>query len=198
MNHDAPVGHPVLEAIARKWSPRAFSPVPVNHGTILSLLEAARWAPSAYNEQPWRFLVAMRGDGDAFDLALSCLVEGNVRWAKEAHALMFGVTKRTFSHNGAENRWAFHDLGMAIENMAVQAASMGLFVHPMAGFSVERIRNLYRVPEGFDPVTAMAVGYAGDPAQLPDDLRERETAPRTRMSLEDTVFEKSWGVPFPK
>ena len=187
--------YPIHDLLGRRWSPRAFSERPVEPEELRSLLEAARWAPSSYNEQPWSFLVATKESPVEYDRLLSCLIEGNQRWAKTAPVLMLSVAKLRFDHNGALNRHAFHDVGLAVENLIVQATALGLAAHQMAGFEVEKARELYRIPEGHDPVAAIALGYPGDPESLPERLRERELAPRTRKPPEKFVFSGEWGKP---
>ena len=181
--------------LERRWSPRAFRPEAVEREVLSSLLEAARWAPSAYNEQPWRFIVALR-DTPEFSPMLDCLVEGNRIWAQHAGVLLAGLSFRNFSHNGKPNRWYHHDLGLAVENLLLQATEMGLFGHPMAGFSPSRVQETFGVPQEYDPLVMIALGYPGNPEDLPEDLRAREYEDRDRKSSEKLFFEKSWGTPF--
>ncbi len=185
--------YPIHELLRRRWSPRAFSDRAVDPETLRALWEAARWAPSSFNEQPWSFLVAARNDRAEFDRLLSCLNEGNVAWARHAPVLMLSVAKLAFDRNGRTNRHAFHDVGQAVACMTVQATSLGLFLHQMAGFDVEKAKASFAIPAGHEPVAAIALGYPGEPAALPDALRDRELAPRVRKPLEETVFAGSWG-----
>jgi nitroreductase len=164
---------------------------------LRSLLEAARWAPSSYNEQPWSFIVATKDGPEEHGRLLSCLVEGNVRWAQHAPVLMLSVATLAFERNQKPNRHAFHDVGLAVENLVIQGMTLGLFVHQMAGFHVNKAREEYGIPEGHEPVAAIAIGYLGDPGRLPDDLRERELAPRTRKPMESFVFSGRWGQASP-
>jgi nitroreductase len=182
--------HPLLR---ERWSPRAFSARSLDLDQIKALLEAARWSPSASNEQPWRFIVARKEDRDAFESIVSVLVEGNQVWAKHAPMLLLAVTKIAFGDGQSVNRHAAHDTGLALGNLVVQASALGLYVHMMAGFSPEKARDVFRIPAEYDPFTAAAVGYLGDPASLPDRLRTRELAPRTRKPLEEIVFGSAWG-----
>ncbi|MBL3593408.1 MAG: nitroreductase family protein [Synergistaceae bacterium] len=200
MRKPAPANWPLVDVIANRWSPRAFSARIPKAEILASLFEAARWAPSAFNEQPWRFLVATQEEPQAHATMLSCLVEANQTWAVKAPVLAVLLTKKTFSHNGKSNRWFHHDAGLALENLLLQAVAGGLVGHPMAGFDRDRIREIYAVPDDFDPVTAVALGYPGDPQELDDELRSRELAPRERLPLEQTVFSGSWGqaAPFVK
>ena len=187
--------YPVHELIAKRHSGRAFSSQPVDAATIGSLLEAARWAASSSNEQPWSFLVTQKETPSGYDRLLGCLVEFNVRWAQRAPVLILSVARHNFVATGKPNRHAFHDVGQASANLALQATALGLMAHPVAGFDVEKARNEFAIPEGFDPVAVIAAGYPGDPASLSDKLRERELAPRQRKAMRDFVFSGSWGNP---
>jgi len=187
--------HPIHELLARRWSPYGLDPRPVPAAVLRSLFEAARWAPSSFNEQPWRYLVAVRQDKAAFADLLSCLGEFNQGWARDASALAIGVAALAFARNGKPNGAALHDLGAAAANLTLEATSRGLVVHQMAGILPDRVRELGRVPDGFQPLTALAIGYPRDPADLPEALRERDTAPRTRRPQEEFVFGPVWGKP---
>jgi nitroreductase len=194
MERLADARHPIHELLRRRWSPRAFDPArPVEPHKLRSLMEAARWAPSSNNEQPWSFMVATKDDADQFGRVLACLVERNQSWAKHAPVLMITVASKVFSRNGHPNRHAFHDLGQAVSDLTVQATSVGLYVHQMAGFSADAARQTFGIPETHEAVTAVAIGYLGDPNQLPDDLRQRELAPTTRKPITDFAFEGKWG-----
>lgn len=175
-----------------RWSPYAFSDRTVAEKDLRALLEAARWAPSSYNEQPWRYILARRSDADAFARLLSCLVEGNQAWAKNAPVLMIGVAVMTFARNGKPNKAAHHDLGLAAGNLCVEATARGLIVHQMIGIVPERVRELYNVPAEAEPLTGLAIGYLGDIAALAEPLRERDLAPRTRRPVDEFVFEGAW------
>lgn len=193
MEKPAPVDPKVHELIRRRWSPRAFADRPVEAETLRLLLEAAQWAPSSYNEQPWAFLVATREDPQEFERLLGCLVPFNQGWAKNAPVLMLSVARLAFERNGKPNRHAYHDVGQAAAQLTFQATALGLFVHQMAGIDAEVARETYCIPEGWDPVAAIALGYPGEPESLPDDLRSKETAERRRKPLEDFVFSGAWG-----
>lgn len=193
MAKPAATDHPVNELIQRRWSPRAFADRPVEEADLRSLFEAARWAPSSSNEQPWRFIVARREERAEFERLLACLTASNQRWAKSAAVLVLSATRMTFERNGKPNRHAFHDVGLAASQLVLQATSMGMVVHQMAGFDVEKARQTYEIPPEFEPVTAIAMGYVGAPDTLPDDLRERELAPRERRPQSETVFSGGWG-----
>ncbi len=188
---------PIHELLSRRWSPRAFAERSVESENIQRLLEAARWAPSCFNEQPWVFIVATIEQPLEHDKLLNCLVEGNQVWAKQAPLLLLALAKMHFDHNGQPNRHAYHDVGLAVGNLVVQATALDLFVHQMAGILPDKIRQEYSLPAGYDPVTALAIGYAGDPRTLPDKLRDQEQAPRSRKALQKFVFSGTWGQPSP-
>jgi len=183
----------IHELLSRRWSPRAFADRPVEREKIQSLLEAARWAPSSFNEQPWVFLVAMIDYPADHQKLLSCLVAGNQIWAKWAPLLMLTIAKLHFDHNSQENRHAYHDVGLAVGNLVVQATAMELVVHQMAGILPDKIRECYALPSGYEAVTGIAIGYQGDCKNLPEPLRERELAPRSRKAFGEFVFSGSWG-----
>lgn len=193
MEKPAPANYPIEDEIKRRWSPHAFSDRMVEPDKLCSLWEAARWAPSSFNEQPWSFLVATKDDEAEYQKMLGCLVEGNQQWARLAPVLLISVARGQFAKNGKPNRHAFHDVGLAVANMIFEATALGLFVHQMAGFHPDKVRDLYHVPEGFEPVAAIAVGYPGEVDALSEDLKKRELAPRQRKSLESFVFQGSWG-----
>jgi nitroreductase len=192
--HAAP-DHPVQELIARRWSPYAFSDRPVSEDDLRSLFEAARWAASSYNEQPWRYIVATRANPQELQRLLSCLVEGNQAWATAAPVLALGCTSLNFALNNKPNRAAIHDLGLASATLTLEATARGLSVHQMIGIVPERARELYRIPEGVEPLTGLAIGYAADPNALPEKLRERDLAARQRKKLAEFVFACQWGTP---
>ena len=187
--------HPIAAPLAARWSPYSFAEQDVAEEDLLAVLEAARWAPSSYNEQPWRYLLARRADAEAFAKLLSCLVEANQAWAKHAPVLLVGVAMLNFARNGKPNKAAQHDLGLAAGNLSVEAAVRGLSVHQMIGIVPERVRELYRLPEDAEPLTAIAVGYPGDGGNLPEELQARDRAPRSRRGLSEFVFEQVWGGP---
>ena len=195
MDKPAAPDHPIHELLVRRWSPRAFSDHLIEPDKIHSLLEAARWSASSFNEQPWSFLIATRDDEALFSKAVSCLFEANQSWAQTAPLLILTTSKKSFSHNNKPNRVYLHDLGLAIGSLSLQATAMGLALHQMAGVDVEKIRQLYDVPPDHDPITAIAVGYPGDPQQLPPKIREIEQSPRTRKSLSEFVFSGQFDTP---
>ena len=189
----AVTSYPLNELIKKRWSPRSFSDKPVEQEKILALLEAARWAPSCYNEQPWFFIVTTKEDPENYKRLFDCLVEGNQVWAKTAPVLMLSVAKLNFTHNDKPNRHAQHDVGLAVENLVLEALSHGIYVHQMAGFDSRQAQKEFQIPQGFEPVAAIALGYPGASNALPEDLAKRENAPRTRKELTEFVFQGNWG-----
>jgi nitroreductase len=197
MNKSSDTQYPIDDLLSKRWSPLAFSEKSVEPEKLRSVLEAARWAASSYNEQPWSFIVATSDNQAEFDRLLSCLAEGNQEWAKTAPVLMLSVAKLQFERNGVENRHAFHDVGAAAAQLAIQATALGLFIHQMAGFDVPLSRSLYSIPEGYEPVAAIALGYIGDSQTLSEKLLQRTLAPRTRKPLENFVFTGRWNETSP-
>ena len=189
--------YPLNPLIAHRWSPRAFADRPIDSAVLCSLLEAARWAPSSFNEQPWRFIV---GDSErtltTHQKIREILVPQN-NWAHKAPVLILTVAKLTFSHNGNPNRHAFHDVGLAMGNLTMQAMEHGIYVHQMAGIDTEKAIAVFGIPQGYEPVAGAALGYLGSPDQLTGELKERELAPRSRNPLQDILFAEQWGQGFP-
>jgi nitroreductase len=200
MQKPAPTDVPLQPLIRDRWSPRAFSDKPVSPEVLRSLFEAARWAPSSNNQQPWTYIVATKDDPENFDKILSTLVEFNVGWAKHAPVLALSVALTKVPKDGSPNRVALHDVGSASAQLTFEAVAHGLFVHQMAGFDPEKARSVFSIPQDWEPVAAMAIGYPGDPQTLPDRLRDRELAPRTRKPLSEFVITGTWGhtAPFIK
>jgi nitroreductase len=189
--------YPILPILAERWSPYGFEERPVTEADLCSLFEAARWAASSYNEQPWNYLVATRENSAEFGRLLSCLVEENQAWAKKAPVLILGIVSLRFARNNQDNRAAVHDLGLAAGNLLVEATTRGLSVHQMIGILPDKAREIYQIPEHFEAWTALAIGYKADPINLPDALRERDTALRQRKPLNKFVFTGQWGHPMP-
>jgi len=186
----------IAPLLVRRWSPRAVDPGrAVEPGKLRALLEAARWAPSCFNDQPWCYLVFDGRDPAALEAARSCLAGGNA-WATRAPVLLLSVARETFAHNNKPNRHGQHDVGLASENLVLQATEMGLVTHQMAGFDAERARQLFKIPEGFTPMAMIVVGYPGRMEDLPPELQEREKAPRTRKPTKTWAFAGKWGEPF--
>ena len=196
MRKPAPTDHPIHPLLGERWSPYAFTGKDVEEGDLLALFEAARWAASSYNAQPWRFLLARRrSEPAAFEKALSCLVPFNRGWARHAPVLALGLVQAGSAAGGAPGPVAAHDLGLAAASLTVEATHRGLAVHQMSGIVADRIRGAYAVPEDVLPVTALAIGYAAAPAATPEEWRERQLRPRERRRLAELVFGERWGVP---
>ncbi len=184
---------PVHAIIAERWSPRAFADRSVSPDLLRRLFEAGRWAASCFNEQPWRWVVATREEPEAFAKLLSTLVPMNQSWASKAPVLAVSIARSTFERNDKPNRHAGHDVGQAATQIALEAVANGLVIHQMAGFDAEKVREVCAVPAGFEPMAAIAIGYVGEAATLPDGLREREVAARERKALGDVVFGTQFG-----
>lgn len=186
---------PIHELLANRWSPRVFAQNEVSLEDLASLLEAARWAPSAGNGQPWRFMVIPRSDSEGHAKVVSALNPGNVAWAGEAPVFIINIVKH-LRDNGAPNPTALYDLGQAVAHLSVQAHARGLHVHQMGGFSREKIRELFNIPEGYEPITITVVGKQGDYDQADESLRERDHQPRTRLDLSQIAFGSTWEAAF--
>ena len=187
---------PIHKLIKHRWSPVGFNRErDIERETLLSILEAARWAASSFNLQPWRFIVAPRQNPQEFQKAFAVLREGNQTWARHAAVLMIAVTQR-LRETAAPNRHAFHDLGLAVSQMVLQALDHGVYAHQMAGIHPEKAREIYQIPDEFEPFTAIALGYrATNLDHLDDGQREREAAPRQRNTLNEFVFAGTWAQP---
>jgi nitroreductase len=186
MNRQANPDHAIHKLLQERHSPYAFDPDRVvSSADIDALLEAARWAMSSYNAQPWRYIV---GVGDTRQRILSCLVEGNQPWAANAPVLVLGLVKTTFDHNGKPNAAAEHDLGAASAMLTLEATARGLCVHQMIGIEPERVRETFALPDDVKPLTALAIGYAGEPHHVPDAYAERDIRPRERLAVTDLLI----------
>ncbi len=193
MQKPAPSDFPVHELIRERWSPRAFADKAVPRDVLRSIFEAARWAPSSNNEQPWAYIVAARDDHASFEKMLSVLVEFNANWARSAPLLALAVAELAFAKNNVPNRNAQYDTGAASALLSVEATARSLAVHQMAGFDPEKARQVFGIPAGWEAIAAIAIGYPGDPASLPPPLKNREMAPRTRKPINEFVMAGHWG-----
>ncbi len=187
----APAQYPILSVIGDRWSPVAFASRPVEAEKLNSLFEAARWAASCNNAQPWYFVIAHQGT-DGFTKMAGCLMDGNL-WAKSAPILVLSVANMMFTYNGKPNRTAMYDAGMAVGNMLAQATADGLVVHQMAGYDVEKARQALELPADHEPLAMMAIGYYGNHATLDEKYRMREESPRVRRPASEFVFAGKWG-----
>ena len=183
---------PINDIIARRWSARAFSTRPVEKSKLLSILEAARWAPSSRNEQPWRYIIFTNDNPEKLNKAQSVLNEIN-DYAKRAPILICSITRKTYSDNGNLNRLHFHDLGAANENMFLESFNQGLIMHEMGGFNVQKAREVFNIPQEFEAGVMIAIGYQDSHLVLPAGLREKAFAPRQRKRLSEIAFLEELG-----
>lgn len=185
------------ETIAKRWSGRAYdASKTISKAQIIALLEAARWAPSCFGDEPWRFIVWDKGaDANAWQQAFDCVVPNNQTWVEDAPVLILVCAGTLFGHNKSPNRWAQYDTGAAAENLCLQAASMGLMAHQMGGFNADKTRETFAIPAEYTPMAMITVGYEGNANDLPDDLKVRELAARKRKSLGELFFSGNWGKP---
>jgi len=183
----------VEDLIRRRWSPRAYADKDVPAAELKRLFEAARWAASSSNEQPWRFLVGRRGD-QTYEKIFKALVEFNQGWAKSAPVLVLSVAKKTFTGKDQPNAYGLHDTGAATAHLALQATADGLHAHSMAGFDREQMRASFGIPSDYEIGSVTAIGYFGDPASLPERMQKTEVAPRERKPLDEFVFSE-WEKP---
>lgn len=193
MENPAKNNFPIYPLIRSRWSPRAFSDRPVEKEKLQSLFEAARWAPSSMNEQPWRFIVGQKGD-KTWQKIHDALVEFNQNWAVNAPVLIVNLGKRTFTYKGRENVHYMYDTGQAVAFLVIEAVNQGLVAHQMGGFHAEKLVEFLDIPEDFKPISVTAVGYQGDPETLPADLHKSEFRERERRHLEEQVFSAKFGV----
>lgn len=197
MEKPATTSQPIHDLLARRWSPRAFESRDLTREQVTALLEAARWAPSCFGDQPWRYLVWQRSvDGTGWEQAFGCLTPANQLWVKPVPLLLLACADSQFTHNGKPNRWGPYDTGAASENICLQALALGLAAHQMGGFDVVKVKELFHIPETFTPMAMIAIGYAGNADTLPDPgQREKEQQPRVRRALGEVAFSGSWGRP---
>ena len=183
----------ILELISARKSIRAFQDRSIDESDLLRLFEAARWAPSSRNEQPWRFISARKEDRESFEKMLAALNETNRSWARHASALILVVAKTRFTDSDIPNTHALYDTGMAVANLSLQATALNISLHQLGGFHSAMAGELFHVPQGFEPVVMIALGYQGNPESLPEPFRSREGMPRKRKSLEEFHFTKLFG-----
>ena len=183
MKPNKKIDHPIHPILNDRWSPRSFSPKEIPSQELMSLLEAARWAPSAFNEQPWRFIYGYRGT-EAFENLHQSLVTGNQSWTDKAAVLMLSFTKDSFDRNQKPNGHARHDLGLAVMSLSVEAGSRGIFVHQMAGIETDAIIERFSIPEGYTPTTAIALGYLADEENMSEEEKAAEFKVQSRIPIE--------------
>ena len=183
---------PIHNLIARRWSARAFSTKTVEKSKLLSILEAARWAPSSRNEQPWRYIVFTDENPEKLNIARSVLLEIN-NYAKRAPILICAITKKYYSDNGIYNKLHFHDLGAADENMFLESFNQGLIMHEMGGFDRDKARRVFNVPDEYEIGIMVAIGYQDSHDILPERYKEKAFSPRERKSLSEIAFLEELG-----
>lgn len=188
---------PIDPTLASRWSGRAYdASKPVTHEQIIALLEAARWAPSCFGDQPWRFIVWDKNtDAASWQQGFDCLVPSNQSWVKDTPVLMLICADTLFNHNQKPNRWGQYDTGAAAENLCLQASSLGLMAHQMGGFDADKARETFAIPAQYIPMAMLCVGYAADISTVTGDALDRETAARTRKPLNELFFAGNWGKP---
>ncbi len=184
--------YPIHELLQKRWSPRSFAEKSIDTDLLNQLFEAARWAPSSYNEQPWRFIVARKEDQEAYKQLASVMNDFNQSWASDAPVLVLALAKTTFDLDGRDNPHAGHDLGQAIAHLTFEATKHDLYVHQMAGILPQKAREQYDIPDDYKPMTMFAIGYKGHPESLNDKLQKQETSPRIRKDLDEIVFDGAW------
>lgn len=188
---------PIHTMLASRWSPRAFDVnQSVSREQVLALVEAARWAPSCFGDEPWRVIVWDRArDATRWQKAFDCLSEGNQAWVKNTPLLFTVGSDPHFRHNGKDNRWSQYDSGAAAMSLCLQATAMGLAAHQMGGFDAQKLREAFGIPAHIVPMSMIAVGYQAAPEILTGEVREKEMAPRQRQPMGDVFFEGQWGTP---
>lgn len=194
MRKPADTQYAIHDFLKERWSPRAFSSQPVEIDKLLSLFEAARWSPSGGNSQPWSFVIATQDNAEAHQKLISTMTGRNPLWANNVPVLVLAITKLN-PEKPAAHRYAYYDLGQAVAHLSIQATVLGLRVHQMAGFDWEQAHQLFDVPEGYQAVTVIAIGYAGTVEDLPEELRAGESAPRIRKPMAEFVFNEGWNKP---
>jgi nitroreductase len=192
MNKSTSFEYPVIPLIKNRRSLRAYSDRVLESETIYSLFEAARWAPSSSNEQPWTYLHATKSDHVTWQLLFDCLNEGNKIWAKNAPLLIMSMARKTFLSNGNHNAFAFYDLGAANAFLSLQAVELGLQIRQMGGYNQTKAKESLNIPDSLALGPMIAAGYPGDPMQLPEPLKLRETTPRERYAQHEFVTDKSF------
>jgi len=195
MNKEAITRYPINEAARKRWSPRAFLPKSVEKEKLISLLEAARWAASGGNVQPWRFILGIKPD-ETWTKIFDALDPGNQIWNKEVPVLIVSVGAKISPFDGKVSPVFQYDTGQAVASLALEAMHQGLHVHQMGGFSIEKISAAFDIPDDYLAITVIAIGYLGDPDLLPEKLKKRELLERTRKPLEEFVFSGKFGKAF--
>ena len=184
---EAITAYAVNDLILKRWSPRSFSSDAISQSQLDIILTAASWAPSSGNEQPWRYITALKQNEKGFTALANCLLPGNATWAKNAAVLLLCYTKLTYTKGGKDNVNAFHDAGLANQNLLLQAVSMQIYGHPMEGFDKAKAVHDFKLSSDFQPVCIIALGFLGEAEDLEEPYKTRELTPRTRKSLNEFV-----------
>jgi nitroreductase len=195
INKSIDVSAPILPLLAQRWSGVCYDPARfISQGDLRKVAEAGRWAPSCFGDQPWRFIICNKQDNQpAWDKAFACLGEGNQPWCQHAPVLVVICHDTQFVHNDKPNVHAAYDTGAAAMALCIQATELGLMTHQMAGFSADRARELFAIPERYKPIAMMTIGYQVDEAHIPEQFKARELKPRARSALETRFFGGEWG-----
>ena len=193
MENPAITNHEIHPLISQRWSPRAFDNKLVETEKLAQLFEAARWAASCFNDQPWTFIIATKDDAANYQKMLDCLVPANVVWAQFAPVLGLVVAQKSFKQNGKPNAWGEYDSGQAAATLVLQATALNLVAHQMGGFDAAKAIATFNIPDTAKPLAAIAIGYEGAASNLPPDLQEREKAARDRYPSNSFVFTGEWG-----
>jgi len=185
----------ITDILRKRWSPYSFSSEPVEEYKLKAIISAARFAPSSNNYQPWMFVYITREDEEVFNDYLGFLNDSNRVWAKNAYVLLISLANTTIKPNGKINKYAFHDTGMAVTNMLLQAIEMEVYVHQMGGFSVRKVKEYLKLDRETEPVAMMAIGKLGNNSSLPAELLKRDKKRRPRKKVNDFIFEGSLDNP---
>ena len=193
MEKKANTKYTISDILAKRWSPRSFADKMIETEKIQKLFEAARWSASSYNEQPWRFILGIKGKGETYDKIVESMVQFNKDWSILAPVLIVANAKHEYTHNNQSNDAAEYDTGQAVAHLSIQASADGLHLHQMGGFDKQKIKDLFNIPDGYTPQAIIAVGYIGDPKNLPEELAKAEYVERTRKDFDDIVFHEKFG-----
>lgn len=192
MSHKESEDKLVFKIIEKRYSPVIFVETEISDEVLFKLFEAARWAPSSFNDQPWSFIYGRKGKDPVYDLLFETLMDANKKWAKNAPVLALSIANVISPTTKKENPYAFHDVGMAMGNLLLQAASLDVYLHQMGGYSKKKAKETLNIPKTYEPVAMMAMGYRGEPEQFPQDLQEKESKQRTRKEMKDFVFNREF------
>ncbi|GAB4287894.1 MAG: hypothetical protein Kow0098_05050 [Ignavibacteriaceae bacterium] len=180
--------------IETRYSPKAFSNKSIEPEKLMSLFEAAKWAPSSRNEQPWRFILGIKNNDQTYEKILSTINDKNRQWAASAPVLIIAIAKENFDYKDRPNNHSLYDVGQAIAYLTLQATAMELYVHQMGGFDSDLAKSIFEIPDGYSPVVAIAVGYLGSKQDLPAGVEPRDKSKRTRKSLDEILFMEKFGI----